>query len=41
MASANDMKAHESTYASFIALLKVAVPVLAAITALIVIAISS
>ena len=36
MDSANDMKAHSGTYASFIASLKWILPLLAAITALIV-----
>lgn len=41
MASANDMKAAEKTYAGFIANLKWSVPVLAIITAIIVVLISN
>lgn len=41
MKSANDMKAHKNTYGSFIAMLKWAVPLLAVITAVIVVLISS
>lgn len=41
MASGNDMKAHQGTYGSFVALLKWSVPILALITALVVILISS
>lgn len=40
MASANDMKAHEKTYGSFIGLLKWTVPALAVLTLLIIIVIS-
>ena len=41
MESANDHKAHEKTYGSFIDMLKWAVPLLAIITAIVVILISS
>jgi hypothetical protein len=41
MASGNDMKAHQGTYGSFIALLKWSVPLIALITLFIVILISS
>ena len=41
MQSANDMKAHSRTYSKFIAMLKWSVPLLAIITLIIVIAISS
>ena len=41
MNSANDRKAHEKTYGSFIDMLKWAVPLLAVITAVIVVMISS
>jgi Bacterial aa3 type cytochrome c oxidase subunit IV len=36
MASANDMKAHNGTYEGFISLLKVSIPVLAIITAVVI-----
>lgn len=36
MSSANDMKAAQATYDSFIGLIKVAIPVLAVITALVI-----
>ena len=41
MDSANDRKAHEKTYASFIDMLKWAVPLLAIITAVVVVLISN
>ncbi len=41
MDSANDMKAHKRTYGSFIDMLKWVVPLLAVITAVVVILISS
>jgi hypothetical protein len=41
MATGNDMKAHQSTYGSFIGLLKWSVPTLAIITLLIVLLISN
>ena len=41
MASGNDMKAHQGTYGSFIALLKWSVPILAAIGLLVIILISN
>jgi hypothetical protein len=41
MDSANDMKAHTGTYSSFIGMLKVVLPVIAAITLLIIVLISS
>ena len=41
MASGNDMKAHKGTYASFIAMLKWAVPLTAVIGVLLVLVISS
>lgn len=41
MESANDRKAHEKTYGSFIDMLKWVVPLLAIITAIVVILISS
>ena len=41
MASGNDMKAHQGTYGSFIALLKWTIPLIALITLFIVILISS
>lgn len=41
MASANDMKAHQSTYGAFISLLKWSVPAIALITLLILVLISS
>ncbi|MDN3645921.1 aa3-type cytochrome c oxidase subunit IV [Pontixanthobacter aestiaquae] len=41
MASANDMKAAEKTYSAFIANLKWTVPVIAVITAIVVILISN
>ncbi len=41
MASANDMKAAEKTYSSFISNLKWTVPLIAVITAIVVILISS
>ncbi|MFV0643751.1 MAG: hypothetical protein ACK5NN_04525 [Sphingomonadaceae bacterium] len=41
MASANDMKAAQKTYDGFLTLLKFSVPVVIAITAIIVIAIGS
>ena len=40
MESANDMKAHESTYGGFIGLLKWTVPLLAVITLFIILIIS-
>jgi hypothetical protein len=40
MTSGNDMKAAESTYASFISLIKVTAPVVAIITAVVIILIS-
>ena len=40
MDSANDMKAHERTYGGFIGLLKWSVPLLAALTLLIILIIS-
>ncbi len=40
MASGNDMKAAETTYAGFIRLVKVATPVVAIITAIVIILIS-
>ena len=40
MDSANDRKAHEKTYGSFISMLKWVVPLLAVITALIIVMIS-
>jgi hypothetical protein len=40
MASGNDMKAHKSTYEAFIANLKWSVPVIAIITALVVLLIA-
>lgn len=40
MASGNDMKAAESTYAGFISLIKVTAPVVAIITAVVIILIS-
>ncbi len=40
MTSGNDMKAAESTYAGFIGLIKVAAPVVAIITAVVIILIS-
>jgi hypothetical protein len=40
MASANDMKAHEKTYGSFVGLLKWSVPLLFVITLLIIFLIS-
>lgn len=36
MASANDMKAHNGTYAGFLSMLKVSIPVLAIITAVVI-----
>ena len=36
MASGNDMKAHASTYDGFITLIKVSIPVLTAITILVI-----
>ena len=36
MASGNDIKAHEATYGGFMTLLKVALPILAAIGALVI-----
>ncbi len=41
MASANDMKAAEKTYGSFIGLLKVAVPVIAVIATVVIFLISN
>lgn len=41
MESANDMKAHKKTYGSFIGMLKWTIPLLAVITAVVVILISS
>ncbi|HEY8603549.1 aa3-type cytochrome c oxidase subunit IV [Tsuneonella suprasediminis] len=41
MASANDMKEHEGTYDGFIGLVKISVPVLIIIVALVVLAIAS
>ena len=41
MESANDRKAHEKTYGSFIGMLKWVVPLLAVITAVVVLLISS
>ena len=41
METANDRKAHEKTYGSFIGMLKWVVPLLAVITAVIVLLISS
>lgn len=41
MDSANDRKAHEKTYGSFIGMLKWVVPLLAVITAVVVVLISS
>lgn len=41
MASGNDIKAHEGTYDGFIGLLKWSVPLIIAITALVVILIAS
>ena len=41
MESANDRKAHEKTYGSFIDMLKWAVPLLVAITAVVVVLIAS
>ena len=41
MASANDMQAAQRTYESFITLVKIATPAIAAIAALVVILISS
>lgn len=41
MTSANEMKEHEGTYDSFIGMLKVTVPVLIVIVALVVLAIAS
>ena len=41
MASGNDMKAHQGTYGSFIALLKWTVPLLAIIGLLVIVLISS
>ncbi|MXO47805.1 aa3-type cytochrome c oxidase subunit IV [Erythrobacter vulgaris] len=41
MDSANDMKAHKRTYSSFIDMLKWVLPLLAVITAVVVILISS
>ena len=41
MDSANDRKAHEKTYGSFIAMLKWVIPLLAVITAVVVVLISS
>ncbi|MBX7541076.1 aa3-type cytochrome c oxidase subunit IV [Qipengyuania sphaerica] len=41
MESANDRKAHEKTYGSFIAMLKWTIPLLAVITAVVVVLISS
>lgn len=41
MESANDRKAHEKTYGSFIGMLKWTVPLLAVITAFVVLMISS
>jgi hypothetical protein len=40
MASDNDLKAAESTYSGFIGLIKVAVPVIAIITAIVILMIS-
>ncbi len=40
MASGNDMKMHHGTYGSFIALLKWSVPLIAVITAVVVVIIS-
>ncbi|MFA6218448.1 MAG: aa3-type cytochrome c oxidase subunit IV [Erythrobacter sp.] len=40
MGSANDMKAHSSTYSSFIGMLKWVVPALALLTLLIIVLIS-
>ena len=36
MASGNDMKAHEATYGGFMTLLKVAIPLLAVITVVVI-----
>lgn len=36
MASGNNMKAHEATYGGFITLIKVSIPVLAVITAVVI-----
>ncbi|EDL48915.1 aa3-type cytochrome c oxidase subunit IV [Erythrobacter sp. SD-21] len=41
MNSANDRKAHEKTYGSFIGMLKWTVPLLAVVTAVVVVLISS
>ena len=41
MKSANDMKAHTKTYGSFIGMLKWTIPLLAVITAVVVMLISS
>jgi hypothetical protein len=41
MASGNDMKAHQGTYGSFIALLKWTVPLLAVIGLIVIVLISS
>ena len=41
MESANDRKAHEKTYGSFIGMLKWVVPLLAVVTAVVVLLISS
>lgn len=41
MESANDMKAHSSTYSSFIGMLKWSVPLIAIITLVVVVLISS
>ncbi len=40
MAADNDMKAAETTYSGFIGLIKVAVPVIAVITAIVILMIS-
>ena len=40
MESANDMKAHSKTYSSFIGMLKWAIPLIAIITAIVVLLIS-
>jgi hypothetical protein len=40
MASGNDMKAHNSTYTSFLGMLKWSIPVLAVITAVVIALIS-
>jgi hypothetical protein len=40
MASGNNMKAHEATYGSFLDMLKIATPVLAVLTAVVIAVIS-